>query len=494
LKDNAAKNIMSRTSNKQARQMSLEAALEEERLDVLKLLEQPTDPPPKKSSGGIIPPVNCERRRLVSLILNDGKDDVVVGGKPANSDASKMPSVETRGRTSPKQGIRSLSNSEGGGSGGYFEDMDFTHAYRRLSHSNLSHAGGALGELYRSSSPATRMPLDEVADDDEDEEDEDNDELTDSDETDDSESDGDLDASLVQKESGSLMAAIEEERKVVSSSGFKVMSLLEEVDPRTGRKYRAPPPSMADYAAFKRKIIHPNTAFDAAIGGMEIPYTSDNEEARDAKRAAQLDMEISQIHSNVETRRMFRTMCRGNLCPLSGEDMDTQQSLRSFIVATDMSPAATHALEWTIGTVLRDGNLLIVVCAFEEDGALDAQQEEDARLAAMDKITSTTMKLLKKTRLEVHVVIEVLHCKSARHVLTDIIDHVSPTLVILGSRGRSALKGVLLGSFSNYIVERSSVPVMVARRKLQKTKNRGLNVRLANNLRSHGTLRTAKVD
>lgn len=77
-----------------------------------------------------------------------------------------------------------------------------------------------------------------------------------------------------------------------------------------------------------------------------------------------------------------------------------------------------------------------------------------------------------------------------------VIDHVMPTMVILGSRGRSALKGVLLGSFSNYIVEHSAVPVMVARRKLHKTKHKDLNVRLANNLRqqAHGGLSSAIVD
>ena len=40
--------------------------------------------------------------------------------------------------------------------------------------------------------------------------------------------------------------------------------------------------------------------------------------------------------------------------------------------------------------------------------------------------------------------------------------------MVLGSRGRSALKGTLLGSMSNYIVTKSSVPVMVARKKLKK--------------------------
>jgi Universal stress protein family len=44
-------------------------------------------------------------------------------------------------------------------------------------------------------------------------------------------------------------------------------------------------------------------------------------------------------------------------------------------------------------------------------------------------------------------------------------------MVILGSRGRSQVKNVLLGSFSNYLVTKSSVPVMVARKKLKKTKS-----------------------
>ena len=87
--------------------------------------------------------------------------------------------------------------------------------------------------------------------------------------------------------------------------------------------------------------------------------------------------------------------------------------------------------------------------------------------------------------------------------------------MILGSRGRSALKGVLLGSFSNYLVTKSSVPVMVARKKLKqhtaKKKKKAnspfaigtggnVNVRLTNNLvaspvgRVGSSLAHAKVD
>lgn len=40
-------------------------------------------------------------------------------------------------------------------------------------------------------------------------------------------------------------------------------------------------------------------------------------------------------------------------------------------------------------------------------------------------------------------------------------------MVIVGSRGLTKLKGMLLGSVSYYLVQKSSVPVMVARRRLQ---------------------------
>lgn len=58
---------------------------------------------------------------------------------------------------------------------------------------------------------------------------------------------------------------------------------------------------------------------------------------------------------------------------------------------------------------------------------------------------------------------------------------------------------VLLGSFSNYLLSNSSVPVMVARRKLKrhtwKDKLKGTaNVRLSNNLITPKSLAQAKVD
>lgn len=300
-----------------------------------------------------------------------------------------------------------------------------------------------------------------------------------------------LNANIVKGQTETLISAMEEERKSIETSKFRVKSLIDEAPGVV------PPPSMAEYAAYKRRIIHPHTAFDKNLLE-DTPYTSDTEELLDARRAAKLPFEISTIHSSLTTKRMIRTISRGeNLPSLTDPNAPVPTT---YVLGTDLSPEAAHALEWTIGTVLRDSNVLYVVCANEDEllndksSTVTPQQQEEDRLDAITQLTTTISKLLKKTRLQIHVVIEVVHCKSPKHLLTAVIDHVMPAMVILGSRGRSALKGVLLGSFSNYIVERSAVPVMVARRKLHKTKHRDLNVRLANNLRSQGGLSSAIVD
>ena len=66
---------------------------------------------------------------------------------------------------------------------------------------------------------------------------------------------------------------------------------------------------------------------------------------------------------------------------------------------------------------------------------------EEERDRAVQEISEKVSKLLRKTQLQVRVIVEVIHCKNPKHLITEVIDYVNPTLVILGSRGRSALKG-----------------------------------------------------
>ncbi|KAE8352521.1 hypothetical protein BDV28DRAFT_165470 [Aspergillus coremiiformis] len=305
----------------------------------------------------------------------------------------------------------------------------------------------------------------------------------------------------------------------------------------------------------KKPEVHPRTSFDTASAA-NTPFGSEDEaELFDIKRAQKLGIQMSAIDSSVHNRSI-RTIIRGDYTTLSEQTEGGRHRQRKYLVTTDLSEESVYALEWTIGTILRDGDTMFAVCAIhEETGAptsvqigegakamqdaaavVGSQTEETAQISQNDSVTNlsrallsrlgsgtdskpgsvdsrgmskaeservhavevisqTCVRLLRKTLLQVRVAVEVIHCKSPKHMITEAIDGLEPTLVIVGARGRSALKGVILGSFSNYLVMHSSVPVMVARKKLKKqSKNKKTNIRLSNNLSTPKKLAMAKVD
>ncbi|TGO89248.1 hypothetical protein BPOR_0118g00110 [Botrytis porri] len=356
----------------------------------------------------------------------------------------------------------------------------------------------------------------------------------------------------------SQMAAAEAERqnvvaKEALNEKYKVKSLLDPETALTGPAGHKP----------NKPVVHPHTSFDPDGSGEPSPHDSDTEADRgDVKKAQSLSLTMTAIRSTPTTSRCVRTIHRGDFKKVQQEARENQRRTRKYLVATDLSDEAAHALEWTIGTVLRDGDtMLAIYCVDEELGIItpdnsgdDAQikqqisaiasaqrsarasrsntplltpslgsgqlnhsfrldpgsraaspmgrdsrsKAEQDRYRAVEDITDRVSDLLRKTKLQVQVNIEVLHCKNPKHLITEVIDYINPTLVILGSRGRSALKGVILGSFSNYLVTKSSVPVMVARKRLRKhnKQKRTPHIRLANNLTNPlvKSLASAKID
>ena len=100
--------------------------------------------------------------------------------------------------------------------------------------------------------------------------------------------------------------------------------------------------------------------------------------------------------------------------------------------------------------------------------------------------------LLQRTKLQVIVTCQAVHAKNSRHMLIDMIDFIEPTLAIVGSRGRGDLTGILLGSTSHYLVQKSSVPVMVARKRIKYPARKRGNADLRN--RRHVPLTSAEID
>ncbi|KAJ5776152.1 uncharacterized protein N7511_001163 [Penicillium nucicola] len=306
-----------------------------------------------------------------------------------------------------------------------------------------------------------------------------------------------------------------------------------------------------------KAVVHPQTSFDIPTPRIQsvagTPYGSDDEaEIGDIHRAQKLSISMSAIDNGVHNRSI-RTIVRGNFSGLSDTGDWGRRRRRKYLVATDLSEESVYALEWTIGTVLRDGDTIFAIYVMHEDStstsavqvgegatvmkdatAVVGTQTKEAqssghgsrtilgrlgpgtaskthsadsrassmaeaeRVRAVETVSQTCVKLLRKTVLQVRIAVEVIHCKNPKSMITEAIDELEPTLAIVGARGQSALKGVLLGSFSNYLLSNSSVPVMVARRKLKRHSFKGklssANVRLSNNLITPKSLSQAKVD
>ncbi|KAK0628855.1 hypothetical protein B0T17DRAFT_168604 [Bombardia bombarda] len=309
----------------------------------------------------------------------------------------------------------------------------------------------------------------------------------------------------------SLLAAAEEERVQVASKqpAYNYRSLLD--DP----EITITSPSGERSRQATKGSIHPANSFDLGPrSGLNTPVDSDTEaDITDIKRAQKLSFSMTQIMDTPEAHRTIQIITRGEFSKLVQEAEEEHRHPRKYLVATDLSEESTHALEWAIGTVLRDGDtLLAIYCVDEETGILpgdgsvlvpdepkamkeqavainvvtnsktpvstsgstlplmsprpsplgiattadgssgtmslspapsnrERSKAEEERYRAVYDISERVTKLLRKTRLQVRVIVEVLHCKNPRHLITEVIDLVNPTLVILGSRGRSALKG-----------------------------------------------------
>ncbi|KAH3662131.1 hypothetical protein OGAPHI_006312 [Ogataea philodendri] len=268
---------------------------------------------------------------------------------------------------------------------------------------------------------------------------------------------------------------------------------------------------LQEYAVYKKKLVSPDIS--GADGGFSIPYTSDVEEKADTELARTLNEKvvISEVESDLANQMAIRTVTRGDFFEIASK----KELPQVFVLCMDFSDESRYALEWCIGTVLVDGSVLYILNVIEDDeyssmhlnGFPQASHEnkhepknekpsksarEKLRTQNVEEITTEALDLLKLTKLQVHLVIESCHHPIPRHFMVEIIKHIMPTLVIVGSRGTSAIKGVLLGSLSNHLVRKSTVPVMVVKNKLKKLTKKGKQ--FGNNISTLHSLAEAKVD
>lgn len=134
---------------------------------------------------------------------------------------------------------------------------------------------------------------------------------------------------------------------------------------------------------------------------------------------------------------------------------------RHIVVGVDNSRGARAALEWALDEARRHAARVEVLHAFEVevawiDGAEIARWSELQRQTA----EAALMKVVHDAAAPASVEVEARVLEgNPVNVLVEASEHAD--LLVVGSRGRGGLRGVLLGSVSQRCVERSHCAVVV---------------------------------
>ncbi|KAH7340552.1 hypothetical protein B0J17DRAFT_651800 [Rhizoctonia solani] len=235
----------------------------------------------------------------------------------------------------------------------------------------------------------------------------------------------------------------------------------------------------------KTYFSRPGTA-NSTSGSTDKGNTQGNQNSAGPTDAAGRGRKKSMRHDALELATS-RPVYGPNRCMIMlthGNPDAAQREGRRYVVASDLSEESRFAVEWGVGTVLRDGDEMIVVNVQETESKLDeATTDKGQKIKNQQERHTLTYLLcrqvtglLQRTRLNVRVFCQAIHSKNSRRMLLDLIDYTEPTMAIVGSRGLNALKGILLGSTSHYLIQKSSVPVMVARRRLKRPAKRAAHL------------------
>ncbi|KAI9469330.1 hypothetical protein BDB00DRAFT_263284 [Zychaea mexicana] len=156
---------------------------------------------------------------------------------------------------------------------------------------------------------------------------------------------------------------------------------------------------------------------------------------------------------------------------------DSPRKRRLYLAACDFSEESLYALEWAMGTMMRDGDSLYVLTVVNREDNPDTVKAAGLSVAkelekASETLTKEARKILNQMLLFDITLITCAAVGRVKDVLTTQIQQLPLTMVVCGSKGRGTVKGLLMGSISTYLVHISPVPVSVIRLQNKKKNER----------------------
>ncbi|KAG0741089.1 hypothetical protein G6F57_002759 [Rhizopus arrhizus] len=141
---------------------------------------------------------------------------------------------------------------------------------------------------------------------------------------------------------------------------------------------------------------------------------------------------------------------------------------RTFMVATDLANYSDYALDWTLENLMDDGDEIIVLRVLTVDLSenkvylqqmlrKEETQSKERASVVMSKIMATG-----GPDMKISAVIEFVIGK-VQETIQNMISVYQPSMLIVGTRGLSELKGMFINSVSKYCLQHSPIPVVVVR-------------------------------
>jgi nucleotide-binding universal stress UspA family protein len=145
--------------------------------------------------------------------------------------------------------------------------------------------------------------------------------------------------------------------------------------------------------------------------------------------------------------------------------MEIGPTMRKLVVGVDGSAESLQALEWAYNEALvSDGELTAVhgwIYPYERPRKSNDEPRTEMQLDAMEELKSSLESLgIRLTRGPVQVHARLIEQSPAEALLEEAAD---ADLVVVGSRGRGAIRATLLGSVSRTVAQHAPCPVAVIR-------------------------------
>ncbi|HKC52753.1 MAG TPA: universal stress protein [Myxococcota bacterium] len=145
-------------------------------------------------------------------------------------------------------------------------------------------------------------------------------------------------------------------------------------------------------------------------------------------------------------------------------DSPAPAAYRCVLVPTDFSPDSEAALAWARSLVSRTGGKLVLLHAYDlpqlvlTGSALAAASVEKALMDSAREKLAELRQTLSGVAVETHV-----SATRPDPAILDAVERVHADLVVLGTRGRTGLAHVVLGSTAERVIRRAHVPVVTCK-------------------------------